>query len=215
MTAIERALAQADHRAQRVLFDLGRELHVARVNRGLSQRSVANAASLTQAQVSRVERGLHPSVAIAKLARLATACGLDLSLKLYPAGQPIRDKAHIALFERLRRAVGPGWTWRSEVPLPIPGDKRAWDRLVVGGGVTIGVEGEVHPIDLQELGRRLALKKRDGGVDRLILVLADTAWCRRIVRLNDLAEAFPIPGAVALKALAAGRDPGGDALILI
>jgi hypothetical protein len=106
-------------------------------------------------------------VPIAKLARLATACGLDLSLKLYPAGQPIRDRAHIALFERLRRAAGPAWTWRSEVPLPIPGDKRAWDRVMVGGGITIGV------------------------------------------------EAFPISGAVALKAFATGRDPGGDALILI
>jgi transcriptional regulator with XRE-family HTH domain len=215
MTAIERALAQSEQRAQRVLFELGRELHVARVNRGLSQRVVADAAALTQAQVSRIERGLHPSVPLARLARLATAVGLDLSLKLYPAGQPIRDRAHIALFERLRRAAGTRWTWRSEVPPPIPGDKRAWDRLIVSGGVTIGIEGEMHPIDLQELGRRLALKKRDGGVDRLILVLADTAWCRRIVRLNELAGAFPISGAVALRALAAGRDPEGDAIILI
>jgi hypothetical protein len=52
----------------------------------------------------------------------------------------------------------------------------------------------------QELGRRLALKKRDGGVARLILVLADTAWRRRVVRLNELSG---------------GPDPGGDAIILI
>jgi transcriptional regulator with XRE-family HTH domain len=215
MTAIERAPAQSDQRAQRALLDLGRELHVARVNRGLSQRVVAGPARLTQAQVSMIERGLRASVPMAKLARLATAVGLELSIKLYPAGQPIRDRAHVALFERLRRATGPGWTWRSEVPLPIPGDRRAWDRVMVGGGVTIGLEGEMHPIDLQELGRRLALKKRDGAVDRLILVLADTAWCRRIVRLNEVAGAFPISGAVALRALAAGRDPQGDAIILI
>jgi hypothetical protein len=49
----------------------------------------------------------------------------------------------------------------------------------------------------------------------LILVLSDTEWCRRLVRLNDLGEAFPIPGRVALKGLAEGRDPGGDAIILI
>ncbi|HYK95849.1 MAG TPA: helix-turn-helix transcriptional regulator [Candidatus Dormibacteraeota bacterium] len=188
---------------------------MARVNRGLSQRVVAVAARLTQAQVSRIERGLHESVPVSRLALLATAVGLDLSIKLYPAGQPIRDKAHIALFERLRRAAGPSWSWRSEVPLPIPGDKRAWDRVIVCGRVTIGIEGEMHPTDLQELGRRVALKKRDGNVDRLILVLADTAWCRRIVRLNELASAFPISGSAALKAIANGMDPGGDAIILI
>jgi len=101
------------------------------------------------------------------------------------------------------------------VPLPIPSDKRAWDRLLRGAGSAIGVEGETRPRDIQELARRLALKKRDGGVDRLILVLADTAWCRRLVRLNDLGEAFPVPGQAALRALAEGRDPGGDAIILV
>jgi hypothetical protein len=84
-----------------------------------------------------------------------------------------------------------------------------------GAGIRIGVEGETRPTDMQELGRRLALKKRDGGVDRLILVLADTEWCRRLVRLNDLDAAFPIPGRVALRALAEGRDPAGDAIVLI
>jgi hypothetical protein len=99
--------------------------------------------------------------------------------------------------------------------LPIPGDKRAWDRVVRGAGIVIGVEGETRPTDMQELARRLALKKRDGGVDRLILVLSDTDWCRRLVRLNDLGEGFPMPGRVALKALTEGRDPGGDAIIRI
>ncbi|MEP6893656.1 MAG: hypothetical protein ABI927_07725 [Gaiellaceae bacterium] len=49
----------------------------------------------------------------------------------------------------------------------------------------------------------------------MILVLADNEWCRRLVRLNDLDAAFPIPGNVALKALGEGRDPGGDAIVLI
>jgi hypothetical protein len=84
-----------------------------------------------------------------------------------------------------------------------------------GAGIIIGVEGETRPGDMQELGRRLALKKRDGGADRLVLVLANTAWCRGVVRLNDLDTAFPVPGKVALKALADGRDPGGDSIVLI
>ena len=141
--------------------------------------------------------------------------GLDLSIRTFPGGQPLRDRAHIELLEGFRRAIGNGWGWSAEVPLPIPGDKRAWDRVLRGAGVVIGIEGETRPTDIQELARRLALKKRDGGVDRLILVLRDTEWCRRLIRLNDLGEAFPIPGKVALEALAEGRDPGGDAIILI
>lgn len=184
------------------------------MSRGLSQATVALAAGMTQAQVSRIERGLYPGVTIDALARLAAALGLDLSIKTYPGGQPMREKAHIALLERFRKAVGSGWEWAAEVPLPIAGDKRAWDRVMRRGDLVIGVEAETRPTDMQELARRVALKKRDGGVDRVILVLTDSAWCRKIVRLNDLQSAFPIPGKVALKALAAGRDPGGDSVIL-
>lgn len=208
-------MAQADQRAQRLLAEVGRELHNARLSRGLSQSEIARATEVDQAEISRIERGLRAGVTIRALARLAAAAGLELSVRLYPGGQPLRDRAHVELLERFRRAVGDRWRWAAEVPLPIPADKRAWDRMLRGGGIVIGVEGETRPTDLQELGRRLALKKRDGGVDRVILVLADTAWCRRIVRLNDLREAFPIAGKVALRALAEGREPGGDAIVLI
>ena len=68
---------------------------------------------------------------------------------------------------------------------------------------------------MQELQRRLALKKRDGQVDRLILVMPNSDWCRRLIRLNDIEGMFPVPGKVALRALADGRDPGGDAIVLV
>lgn len=188
---------------------------MARATRGLSQAAVARAAGISQPLLSLIERGADPGVSIETLSRVCAVVGLDLSIKAYPGGQPLRDRAHVALFERFRGAVGAAWAWSAEVPLPIPGDKRAWDRVLRGAGVVIGVEGETRPTDMQELGRRLGLKKRDGGVDRLILVLSDSEWCRRIVRLNDLDGAFPVPGKVALKALVDGRDPGGDAIVLI
>lgn len=215
MPASERAMDAADLRSKRFLTQVGRELHEARVTRGLSQAAVASATGVEQAEISRVERGLRPGATLRSLMRLSVAVGLELSVKLYPGRQPIRDRAHVALFERLRRAVGSGWTWAAEVAIPIVGDKRAWDRVIRRSGISIGMEGETRPTDMQELGRRLALKKRDSGMDRVILVLADTAWCRQLVRLNELQEAFPIPGSIALKRLAAGTDPGGDAIILI
>lgn len=215
MTAVERGAARADQRAIRFLVDVGRDLHNTRVTRGLSQADVAAAARISQAHLSLIERGLRPGVSIRTLSRACAVVGLDLSIRTFPGGPPLRDRAHVELFERFRSAVGAGWGWSAEVPLPIPGDKRAWDRVLRGAGIVIGVEGETRPTDTQELARRLALKKRDGGVDRLILVLSDTEWCRRLARLNDLGEAFPVPGRVALKAIAERRDPGGDAIILI
>jgi transcriptional regulator with XRE-family HTH domain len=134
------------------------------VSHGLSQRAVAAASGVEQAEVSRIEAGRRSGATLRTLARLAIAVGLELSVRLYPGGEPIRDKAHIALLARFRKAVGERWAWTAEVPLPIPGDKRAWDRVLRGAGVVIGVEAETRPTDLQEVQRRVALKKRDGQV---------------------------------------------------
>ncbi len=176
---------------------------------------MAASAGVSQTKLSRIERGIDRAATLETLARVAAVSGLDLSIRLFPGGEPIRDKAHVALLERFRKAVGGSWRWAAEVPLPIPGDKRAWDRTLRGSGLLIGVEAETRPTDMQDVQRRLALKKRDGQVDRLILVLADTAWCRRLVRLNDLETTFPVPGKVALRALAEGRDSGGDSVVLV
>ena len=215
MSAIERRMSAADQRARGLLVGLGRELRAARITRGLSQVALAAATRIDQADISRIERGVRAGVTIKALARLTTAVGLDLSLKAFPGGEPIRDVAHATLLARFRTAAGERWHWAAEVPLPMSGDRRAWDRLLRGAGAAIGVEAETRPTDMQELQRRVAQKKRDGQVDRVILVLADTAWNRRLLRLNDLESTFPVPGRVAMRALAEGRDPGGDAVVLI
>jgi len=80
----------------------------------------------------------------------------------------------------------------------------------------IGVEAETRLRDIQALERRVALKKRDGNLTRVVLLVADTRANRALIRSlgSTVQGAFPVPGRVALDALAAGRDPGGDALIL-
>jgi transcriptional regulator with XRE-family HTH domain len=213
--ARERVADLAKRRSATQLQQVGRELRNARIARGLGQGFVAAAAGISQPQLSRIERGVLPRVSLETVGIVALLLGFDASVRLFLSGEPIRDKAHVALLERFRMAVGETWRWAAEVPLPIPGDRRAWDRLLRGAGVVIGVEAETRPTDMQELQRRLALKKRDGQVDRVILVLADTAWCRQLLRLNDIDATFPMPGKVALRALAEGRDPRGDAAILV
>ncbi len=99
--------------------------------------------------------------------------------------------------------------------MPNRGDQRAWDALVSGDGWRYGVEAELNPIDGQALIRRLALKRRDGGVDGVLLLLPDTRQARLFRReFGELLRSdFAVAGSVALRRLAAGLDPGGGAAI--
>lgn len=143
--------------------------------------------------------------------------GLDLSVRAYPGGRVVRDRAHLELLERLRVRLGPGARWRTEVLLPTAGDQRAWDALVLVSGARVGVEAETRARDSQALQRRLAVKRRDGGVDHLILLLANTRHNRAFMRVagHGFMADFPIPGKDALARLEAGRDPLGSAIILL
>jgi hypothetical protein len=83
--------------------------------------------------------------------------------------------------------------------------------------VQVGLEAETRGRNSQELQRRVALKKRDGMVDHVVLLLADTRHDRSFLRaagIGFMAE-FPVPGPVALERLRAGMDPGGSAVILV
>ncbi len=204
-------------RARRIAVELTTELRRARIDRGLSQADVGRAVGLSGQQVSRIERGLAPDVSIARLCRLLAAVGLEVSARAYPTGEPIRDRAHVALLGRFRQHIHRSLRWRTEVPLPIAGDLRAWDGLVSGAGWRVGVEAETRPTDLQALERRLALKLRDGGVDALILALANTRHNRVLVQAcqDELAQWFPVPGRRAMELLTAGIHPGGNAVVLL
>ena len=163
-----------------------------------------------------MERGVAESLSLSNLTRALAAVGLDLNVRAYPGGQPIRDRAHLRLLGRFRQQLDAGAQWRTEVPFPNPGDRRAWDALVLVAGARIGVEAETRARDAQELQRRLSLKRRDGGADHLILLLADTRHNRAFLRAagEGLLADFPLDGRTALARLAAGQDPGGSAIIL-
>ena len=74
---------------------------------------------------------------------------------------------------------------RTEVPLPIQGDLRAWDAVIAGfqpEADPLHTEAETRLYDAQGQLRRIALKARDGGADVLLLVVADTPRNRTAVR---------------------------------
>jgi transcriptional regulator with XRE-family HTH domain len=178
---------------------------------------VAKALGVSHSWVWRIEQGESTNASLLDLARALAVVGLELSVRAYPAGSPLRDTAHARLLERLRHRLGTGVSWRTEVPLPNPGDLRSWDAVVSLAEIRIGVEAETRVRDGQELERRLALKRRDGGVDRVILLLGDTRANRAFVveRAGSLKAGFPVEGRAALAALRRGLDPGGDAIVLV
>lgn len=196
---------------------LGREIRLARQSLGLSMVVVAGAAGISVATLSRIERGLVPSASLPLLACLCELVGLELTARSYPGGRPIRDARHAALLAKLRSRLHASLAWRTEVPLPIAGDKRAWDGTVSGRDWLYGVEAEMHPIDGQATARRLSLKARDGGANGLILLLPDTQQTRRFRREFGplLAADFPVSSRTALELLAAGLAPGGNAIVVL
>lgn len=213
----ERLVDRGDRRGRRLLGMAGDELREARLSAGLSQAEVGRAAGASHTKISRVETGRLTSVSLVDLARLAGVVGLDLSARLYPAGPPIRDAAHVALLGRLRACLAPTLRLRAEVPLPLVGDPRAWDAIVDGCGPPLAVEAETKLRDIQALLRRVALKQRDADLDRVLLLVSNSRANRQIVRTAAelLAEMFPVPSRVMLAALAEGRDPGGSGIVLL
>jgi transcriptional regulator with XRE-family HTH domain len=217
MGSRERAIDIGAARARDVLARLPAEARTARLDRGLGQLEVATALGLSVAQYSRIERGLSPDLSISTAVRLFAVLGLDLSIRAYPAGDAIRDAAHAALLERLHAECHRSIVWRTEVPLPLTGDLRAWDATAVCPAFRAGVEAETRIRDVQALDRRLALKERDGGMDRLILLVLDSRTNRSALRAHgaQLLLRCPVPGTRALELLRAGADPGGNTLILL
>jgi transcriptional regulator with XRE-family HTH domain len=154
---------------------LGQEHRLARVGAGLSLREVAAASTASHQQLLRFERGELERVSIAELGAWCAVVGLDLGLRAYPAGDPIRDRAQLQLLDRLRARLHPSLRLRTEVPLPIEGDLRAWDAEITGrhpASWRARVEAETRIADGQALERRLGLKVRDDPTGHLIL------WCR-------------------------------------
>jgi transcriptional regulator with XRE-family HTH domain len=217
MTTRERPVDRGRRRGRELYLRVARELRAARVDRGLSLAAIGSAIGLSASEVSRIERGLLPGVSVLRLAELEAVVGLELDIRVYPGGQPLRDAAQVDLLERFRRRLHRSWRWAVEVPLPIVGDLRAWGAMAWLPDRRYGVEVETRPSDAQALMRRLQLKRRDGGVDGVLLVLPDTRTARAFVRAAEptLREFFPIPGRRALELIRAGADPGGSAVVTI
>ena len=217
MATRERPADRGGRRAREALTRGRRDFREARVAAGLSYRTVAGAVGVAHSQVRRFEVGQTEDPSIEFIAACCAVVGLDLGLRAFPAGDSMRDRAHVALLDRLRVRIAPNLRWRVEVPLPIPGDLRAWDAEVAGVGWRVRIDAETAIADGQLLERRLALKARDSGPGHILLLVADTRANRRAIALlrPGLGDLLPLDTRPVLRALGAGLDPGAGGIVVI
>ncbi|HET9083278.1 MAG TPA: helix-turn-helix transcriptional regulator [Candidatus Limnocylindrales bacterium] len=226
MPTWQSAAHRGSGRARYLLRRAGEELHRLRLAAGLSTRQLAGTVGISHTQIRRIEAGVAPHIDVDLLSRIASALGGELSIGVHPIGPPVRDKAHVALLERFAARLGLNVTWRTEVPIPLPGDLRSADGVATVPPsspptadlkpIDAVVEAETRLHDVQATERRLRAKQRDLGTGRAILLIADTRHNRRVISgVPELGRQFPVGTRSCLAALNAGRDPGADCLVIL
>ena len=208
---------EAARRARRQLDEAIRNLLDARSQSGLSQEAVATRIGATHQLISLWERGRVLPDPI-QLARWAAVVGLDIGIRTFPAGSPLRDVGQLRTLGRARSRIGEHWSWRTEVPVSHePLDRRAVDAVIRRGAVRIGLEVITRLSDAQAQVRAATLKQEAAGLDRMILILADTRHNRVAARAAapTLVPAFPLSPRGLLVDLRAGRLPRANAVVLV
>jgi len=183
---------------------------------GISQDTLGAAVGLSGSEVGRVERGEASWLTIVHAARLVSAVGLDLWVRAYPGGPPVRDAAHLRLLAAFEARM-PVWVQcHREWPIPNSRDRRALDLFLAGLPLPTGVEAETVLADAQALERDINLKRRDARLERMILLVRDSKRNRDILSSTDvLRRSFPLHTRAVMAALSRGRDPGADGIVLL
>ena len=213
----QRRTEEAARASRRSRMELGGELREARLSAGLTLAACAVRLGWSRQRWARIEQARCQRFAVDDLHRMAAVLGLAVNVRCYPVGPPLRDIGQLAVIARLRPRLASTWKVRLEAPLPIAGDRRAFDLLPELRTITIAVEVMTRLRDVQAQLRTVNLKWRDGRATRLVIVIAATHLNRRALgganRVLD--DDFPLGTRAILAAFAAGRDPGANGIVLL
>jgi transcriptional regulator with XRE-family HTH domain len=217
MATVERRLHRGRDQALRIARDTGIEIRLSRRGAGVSLRAAGESVGMSETTFGRLERGQLATVTVEQLALACAAVGLRFAARPYPDGDPIRDAGQLRLLDRLRDVLPDGVVWRTEVPLPIERDLRAWDAQILLAPSVVAVEAEARLSDVQALDRRIALKRRDGQVDIVILLVADTRGNRRLLAKHReaLRANYPLDTRAILASLRAGGAPTASGIVVL
>lgn len=217
MSVRVRILSAARSRARGVQIEIGESIRHARLAAGLPLSQVGRAINKSASWVSRAERGRVASASLDDLILLGAAVGLKVWVTTFPAERAIHDAPQLALLRRFRARIGEGWSWTYEVLVPIQRDQRAADAVIRTASAVVMIGAFTRLADAQAQLRAVRAKARDMGIGRLILVIAATHANRRALDLaaDVVAADFPLGTRAILSALAAGRDPGANGIVLL
>jgi transcriptional regulator with XRE-family HTH domain len=218
-STIETTSARVADSLRRSIAD---DLAALRVDAGLTRAEVARAARLHPSSVGRIEAGrVEPD--LETLCRIATVLGHEPSVKLFPAGPPLRDRFQAPILEAFLSIVDKAW--RRSVEVAVIGTVNGVVDCVLGHPVrplriAVEVQSEIRRaeavlrraadkaagLERLPLGTTLRATGMSGGEVSRLLVLRSTVASRATVR--DLAETFgaAYPARTA-DAVAALRDP--------
>lgn len=219
MGATTRVLDRAAQRARRQRREIGEEFHERRLTLAVSQAHVAAASRMSRDRFGEIERGAAVSITIDEVHRIAAVLGMAPSIRVYSDGVPVRDAGHATRLQRFLDGVRDPVTYRIEVPLPIVEgrpERRAWDATLFRGRERCTVELEMRLRDVQEVRRRVDLKRRDDPSEAFLLLVADTRLNRRV--LAEFATLFAdlprLRPSHVQAALAEGRLPPTGILLI-
>lgn len=210
------AVADAGRRAREAILEIGREVALARANRGLTRRAAARLARVAPSTQRRIESG-DPSVQLDTLARVTSAVGLKLWMRAYPLGGPsLRDSGQLAIASWVQAVVPSSTTVKLEAPV---GEGRAIDVVLFTAGEIVAIEIERLLVDFQAQFRaadakRSALAAEHTRPVRLVMIVADTHRNRLAVSSHDTLIRSALPGGTrqVVAALRSGRSLGRDGL---
>jgi len=161
MVTRERRVDRGRRMARQRLNAIGDELREARRSAGLSQQALGDLVGVSHTEISRIELARDERVPFQTVAVIGAVLGLDVSIRSFPDAERMRDAAQVALLGRLRRHISTQVRWRTEVPLRLTGDRRAWDVELAGAGWRVVADAESRLRDAQAVTRRVLLKARD------------------------------------------------------
>lgn len=201
--------------ALRALVD---DLRRSRIAVGRTQAWVARAIGVSPALVGRLERHELHNAAAGHVAAYAAVLGLAVRVTAFPEGEPVRDRVQLRLLGALRDRLHPSLAWRTEVVLPIHGDRRAWDAVAIGDDGWTAFEGISRLGVVDATLRRVNQKHRDDPrIARVVFVLADTVRNRRALvdAAATLRADYPLDTRSVLWALASGKVPALNGVVIL
>jgi transcriptional regulator with XRE-family HTH domain len=230
LTRLER---EAARRAARTALSFGEDARHAREDAGLTQRSVAGAAGISQSHYAAIESGVVVA-SIETIQAVALALGGDVSVRFFPGTGPrLRDRIQAPMVEAFLHILHPRWQRFPEVPVHRPASG-VIDLVIGSAAESLLVATEFHSqVRRLEQQVRWARIKADGlattpltelisngdhpiRIDRL-LVLRSTTATRGLARdfAATLAAAYPARTAEVLASLAGDAPWPGAGVVWV